>query len=84
MPKYISKLLHKLQHPSPTKPQHSPHAHIPIKYVAKDKYVIDQPALSRVSEKEIKHVQRVIGSLIYYAREVDSTLLTSLSSIAAE
>ena len=30
MPLYIPKLLHKLQHPQPVKPQHSPHPHIPI------------------------------------------------------
>ena len=84
MPNYISKLLHALQHLTPAKPQNSPHAHIPIKYGATSQLVIDPPPLARVSDKDIKYVQRVVGSLLYYARAVDSTLLTALSSIAAE
>ena len=84
MQNYIGKLLHTLQHLAPAKPQHSPHAHVPIKYGATAQLVIDSPILARVSDKEIKYVQRVIGSLFYYARAVDSTLLMALSSIAAQ
>ena len=32
MPKYIDNLLHKFQHPLPTKPEYSPHIHYPFKH----------------------------------------------------
>ena len=32
---------------------------------------------------QIKHVQKIVGTLLYYGRAVDSTLLTTLSAIAA-
>ncbi len=32
---------------------------------------------------QIKRVQKIVGTLLYYGRAVDSTLLTTLSAIAA-
>jgi hypothetical protein len=32
--------------------------------------------------KEIKHIQDIVGTLLYYARAVDPTLLAALSAIA--
>jgi hypothetical protein len=32
---------------------------------------------------QIKHVQKIVGTLLYYERTVDNTLLTALSAIAA-
>lgn len=37
---YVKKELPKFQHPVPSKPQHSPHKHTPIKYGAKVQRVI--------------------------------------------
>ncbi len=37
-----------------------------------------------MSVEEIKEIQRVIGSIMYYARAVDITVLMALSSIAIE
>jgi hypothetical protein len=39
---------------------------------------------SPLSKENIKHVQRVIGSTLYYARAVDLTVLMALSTIAGE
>jgi hypothetical protein len=33
--------------------------------------------------EQIKRVQKIVGTLLYYGRAVDSTLLTALSAIAA-
>ena len=35
-------------------------------------------------DKEIKQVQKIVGSILYYARMVDMTVLMALSSIASE
>ncbi len=40
--------------------------------------------LPRLNGKGIKRVQQIIGSILYYARAVDMTVLKALSSIAVE
>jgi hypothetical protein len=37
-----------------------------------------------LSKDEIKHIQRIIGSNLYYARWVDLAVLMTLSTIASE
>eukprot|EP00957_Ditylum_brightwellii_P195361 14884607-Ditylum_brightwellii.AAC.1 len=37
-----------------------------------------------LTPQQIKHVQKAVGLIIYYARAVDSTLSATLSSIASE
>ncbi len=37
-----------------------------------------------VTEKEIKQVQKIVGSILYYARAVDMTVLMALSLIASK
>ncbi len=38
---------------------------------------------SPLTSDQIKCVQKIVGTLLYYGRAVDSTLLTALSAIAA-
>jgi hypothetical protein len=38
----------------------------------------------RLSPEEIKEIQCIIGSILYYARAIDITVLMALSSIAVE
>ena len=78
MPGYIKKLLLKYKHRMPTKPQHCPYAPAPKQYGAKAQ------APLQLSPDKIKEIQRVIGSILYYARAVDITVLMALSSIAIE
>ncbi len=82
MPKYIPKALLKFQHPTPVSPQHQPYKHVPIQYGAKIQKV-DINTSDCLSPNAIKHVQDIVGTLLYYGRAVDPTLLTTLSSIAA-
>ena len=37
-----------------------------------------------LTKDETKHIQRVVGSILYYARAVDLTVLMALSTIASE
>ena len=82
MPKYIPKALQKFQHPTPTSPQHQPYKHVPIHYGARVQRV-DVDTSEPLSKDNIKRVQDIVGTLLYYGRAVDPTLLTALSSIAA-
>ena len=38
----------------------------------------------RLSDEEIKEIQQIVGSILYYARAVDIMVLIALSSIASE
>jgi hypothetical protein len=82
MPGYIVKALKKYQHPAPMAPQDTPYAAAPIQYSAKVQRVnID--TTSPLSPAELKQVQDIVGTLLYYARAVDPTLLAASSAIAA-
>ena len=82
MPKYISKLLKRFKHKSPTHPQHSLYQAPPKKYgaAAQDPMPID--TTNKLNEPRIKNIQRIVGAILYYACAVDHTVLTALSSVA--
>ena len=66
----------------PTKSQHCPYAPAPKQYGAKAQAPLPVDISPKLSPKDIKEIQRVIGSILYYARAVDITVLMALSSIA--
>ena len=76
------KALTKYQHPPPSHPQHLPHKHNPIKYGVQVPLPKDTAPL--ISAVQCKHVQEIVGTLLYYALAVDPTLTCVLSSIAAK
>jgi hypothetical protein len=81
-PGTLTKALTKYQHPKPVSPQHAPYKAAPIQYGAQVQRVevnTTQPLIP----KEIKCIQDIVGTLLYYARAVDPTLLAALSAIAA-
>jgi hypothetical protein len=85
MPGYLAKTMIRFKHETPTKIQNSPHCHIEIKYGLKQQYVNDEEELSPpLNQEEKKYVQAVAGTLLYYARAVDSTILPALSSLATK
>ena len=86
MPTYIPNLLKKLQHLHPNTPQYSPHDFVPIKFSAKgDRQFMQQPDTSpHLKHEDIKWVQSAIGSLLYYARALDNTILPALNQLGTE
>ncbi len=82
MPRYINKALKKYQHPKPVTPQHAPYKAAPIQYSAKVQRV-EVDTTQPLTPKEIKRIQDIAGTLLYYARAVYSTLLATLHIIAA-
>ena len=82
MPGYIDKVLHKYQHQSPTKPELSPHQHTEPAYGQRIQMapVDNTPPLN---PKATKRIQGIIGSLLYYARAIDNTMLTAINEISA-
>jgi hypothetical protein len=84
MPGYITKLLQNYKHRIPPKPQHCPYSPSPKQYGAKAQALIPINIFSKLSPKEIKEIQQIIGSILYYAGAVDITVLMALSSIGIE
>eukprot|EP00804_Cyclotella_cryptica_P028183 CCRYP_011053-RC/>CCRYP_011053-RC protein AED:0.33 eAED:0.33 QI:0/0/0/1/0/0/2/0/415 len=81
MPGYIKKVLQRFRHEC-SKPQHSPYQCAPKQYgkavqlplPPNDSPPLDKPGITRI--------QQIVGTILYYARCVDITILMTLSTIS--
>ena len=83
LPGYIANLLHKLQHKIKKSPQLSPHKWTTPTFGKKRQFAKEASNLPILPLKSIRYVQTVVGSLLYYSRAVDPTMLVALNEIAA-
>jgi hypothetical protein len=83
MPGYVSNVLSKFQHDAPKHPQHTPSKYVTPVYGAKTQYATkyETPPLTA---KQCLTIQKITGSVLYYARAVDPTVLMPLHDIAME
>jgi hypothetical protein len=83
MPDYVSSVLSKFQHDAPKHPQHTPSRYVTPVYGAKTQYATrdETPPLS---VKQCITIQKVKGSVLYYAGAIDPTVLMPLNDIAME
>jgi hypothetical protein len=63
----IKKLLQKYKHQMPKKPQHCPYTPAPKQYSAAAQTPLPTDISPKLSDVEIKEIQRIIGSILYYA-----------------
>ena len=84
MPGYVEQALVRFKHQRPLKPQHQPYPHVPPKYGAKQKFPEHEDASPLLDKAGKKSVQEVRGTLLYYARAVECTILAALGSIATQ
>ena len=84
MPNYVQKQLVKYKRARPKRPQHCPYAPNPVNYGKKSDEIIHEPESPFLDKKDKKFIQQVVGSLLYYARAVDMTILHALSEIASQ
>jgi hypothetical protein len=84
MPGYIKKLLLKYKHNMPNQPQYFPYSLSPKQYGAKAQAPLPINISPKLSPEEIKEIQRIVSSTLYYNRAVEITVLMALSSIAIE
>ena len=82
MPGYIDKVLHRYQHTPSPKPERSPHQHTEPAYGQRIQMapIDNTPPLD---PKTTKRIQGIVGSLLYYARAIDNTILTAINEISA-
>jgi hypothetical protein len=83
MPGYIRKALQRFAIPPTTRAQHAPHAWAKPVYGQQQqltKLVANSPALDAADRQRL---QEIIGTLLYYGRPIDSTLLVAIGTLAS-
>jgi hypothetical protein len=80
MPGYVKNVLNKLQDDSPKTPQHTPSKYVTSVHGAKTQYATrDETPL--LSAKQCTNIQKITGSVLYYSRAVDPTVIMPLNDI---
>ncbi len=64
--------------------QNSPHPHVAPTYGAKAQYVEPDEISTPLDKEGKKYIQAVTGTLLYYSRAVDPTMLVALNAIATQ
>jgi hypothetical protein len=80
MPGYIQQALHKLQDPSPAKPQHAPHKHNEVEYGTKTQLTKPTNQLPPLPKDGIN---QIINKLLHYSQVVNNTILIALSKLSS-
>eukprot|EP00804_Cyclotella_cryptica_P020493 CCRYP_019412-RA/>CCRYP_019412-RA protein AED:0.05 eAED:-0.04 QI:0/0/0/1/0/0.5/2/0/1372 len=83
LPGYIKKVLQRFQHETPTTPQHCPYQPHPKTFGTNSQDTLPPDDSKPLDADGVKRVQQVVGSLLFYARAVDNTILPALSTIAS-
>ena len=83
VPGYVKRKRTKYQHLNPKKPQHSPYQAAPIRYGAKIQSPVPSDKTAPLSPEQIKLVQDIVGTVIWYGRACNLTLTAALSAIAS-
>ena len=84
MPGYSKKKLQEYGHILQDRIQTCPYSPAPVTYGAKAQAPLPTDTSPKLNAKGIKKVQKIVGSILYYARAVDMTVLMGLSSIAVK
>ena len=84
IPHYIQSAFHKFQHPAITHAQHAPHTWKRPEYGAQQEYTTPPDTTQVLQPDGIKRVQQITGTLLYYAKSVDSTLPVVLGTISSQ
>ena len=84
IPGYIVRTLQCFCHPLPTRPQHSPHVWQKPKYGSTIQYAPAHDNTLALNAKDTKHVQEVLGTLLFYTHAIDSTMLPTIGTLASQ
>ena len=80
---YNIKKIKEFNHPTPNKPTHGPTIFVQPEYGKKVQYVyVDESA--KLTEKEIKKIQKIAGLFLYSGRVIDTTIIHALNEINIE
>jgi hypothetical protein len=83
MPGYVSNVLSKFQHDAPKHPQHTPSRYVMPMHGAKTQYATKDETPPLMAKQCLK-ILKVKGSVLYFTRAVEPTVLMPLNDIATE
>ena len=85
MPNYIHKVLQRFKHPTPKRQQLSPHHSASFQPMTKGQrqYADTPDTTPLLNKQDTTMVQSIVGSLLYYGRAIDNTILPALNTLAA-
>jgi hypothetical protein len=84
MPGYIENALYKFQHKKPARPQHAPYPARAPRYGSKVQLTPELDTSSALSPAGQNRTQQVVGSLLYYGRAIDPTIVTAISELVSQ
>ena len=84
MPNYVNKALRKFQHTTPKRAQYAPHQWTRPNYGATKQLANPLDTSPPIPEERKRRIQQIIGTFLYYARDVDCTMLPSINTLAEQ
>ena len=84
MPNYVTKALHKFQHPTPKRAQYAPHQWTRPNYGATKQLATPLDTSPPIPEEQKRRIQQIIVTFLYYAHDVDWTMLPDLNTLAEQ
>ena len=85
MPGYIEAILNRFHHPHPIKPELAPHRYASHSFSTTNSQApIPDDDTTCLDASGVLRMQRVLGCIIYYARTIDSSLLSAPTEIGSE
>ena len=84
MPGYVERVLTRFNVNMPVHPQYSPHAHNYSNYGVAIQFTSPVDTSKLVSVDNIRMVQEIIGTLLYYAYATNSTILVELGILSQQ
>jgi hypothetical protein len=83
MPGYVAKALRRFQHDPPKRPEHSPHPWTAPNYGASTQMTAPTDTSPPLDPAAKLRLQEILGTLLFYARAIDCTMLVALSALAS-
>ena len=84
MSSYVTKALHKFQHPTPKCAQYAPHKWMRPNDGATKQLATPLDNSLSIPEEQKRRIQKIIGTFLYYNRAVDCTMLPSLNTLSEQ
>ena len=83
MPRYIQVALHRFQHSPPTRKEHASHFWEQPNYGATQKFTKAEGTSQKLPPERILRLKQTKGTLLFYSKEIDLTILVALGTTAA-
>jgi hypothetical protein len=84
MPGYVTKALDRFQHNAFGRAQHFPHAWTKPQYGYHLQLTPAPDATDLIPPSTLTRIQEIVGTLLFYCRAIDSTMLVALGTIASQ